>query len=240
MSEPNFAPANEAFGDAMIHALGEPLARARAGSRVLADQLRGAHAPAVQSIVDALERSESALRDLVEFVRAGEMRVVRRRADLRPVCERVIDSVERRLRPLHAIELSAERRVIGDWDTDAVAGILTRLLTVALEGGPAENEGCESAGVRLRTLETSVVVEVWTTRRPYVRPADDVFEAPDAGASARAVTLHLASLAARAHEGRIEVAHDPRGMVYRVALPRYVSAVEGVFTNFDRTGTSDL
>ena len=92
----SFVVPSEAFGEAMVNALGEPLARARAGSRVLADQVGETHAPAVRSLVDALDHSERALRDLVEFVRSGEMQVVRRRADLKPVCERVIDSAERR------------------------------------------------------------------------------------------------------------------------------------------------
>jgi signal transduction histidine kinase len=217
MSLTDFGATGEAFGDAMDHALGEPLARARAGSRVLADQVGETHAVAVQSIVDALERSESVLRDFVEFVRSGEMQVVRRRADLRPLCERVIDSMERRYRPVRALELDSDARVVGDWDTDAVAGLVARLLGTALE-----HAGDGAVGVRLRGLEDRALIDVWTT---WALPS---------GGERFAVGLHLASLAARAHHGRVDVTSTAReGTTFRVTLPRY-AASGPLFMIFDQ------
>jgi signal transduction histidine kinase len=162
------------------------------------------HAPAVLSIVDALERSERALRDLVEFVRSGEMQVVRRRADLKPLCERVIDSVERRHRTARAVELDSDARVIGHWDTDAIAGLVTRLLGIALDHGGIDG----AAGVRLRGFEDRAVIDVWSERPLPV------------GEERLAVGLHLASLAAKAHDGHIDVASNARkGTTFRVTLP---------------------
>jgi signal transduction histidine kinase len=222
----NFVVPSEAFGEAMYNALGEPLARARAGSRVLADQVGNAHAPAVRSLVDALEHSERALRDLVEFVRSGEMQVVRRRADLKPVCERVIDSAERRYEPTRAVELEAHAPVVGDWDTDAIAGVIARLLGVVLD----EVRDGGAVGVRLQALDETVRLDVWSdgmmsAHVPWTAAPEPVrLAAGLVGGGARGLALHLASLAARAHGGRMDVTSvERKGTIFRVTLPRYAT-----------------
>jgi signal transduction histidine kinase len=232
MTMSDFVAASEAFGDAMDLGLGDPLARARDGSRVLANQVSADHAPVVRSIVDALERSETALRDLLEFVRSGELRVTRRRADLKPMCERVIDSVERRYQSSRAVEFDSEPCVIGDWDTDAVAGLLSRLLAIMLDD---ETRG--AVGVRLRSLKQTVIIDVWSACMlpAYVSPSRAleplrVATNRTGGGGRLSVGLHLASLAARAHEGRIDATSDEiKGTTFRVTLPRYAPE-EPVFT----------
>jgi len=211
---------------ALQHSVGAQLSRAVATARVLVDQVSGAHSAALRSIVDAVEQTEGMLEDVVEFLRVGEngsVQVNRRRINLKPVCERVIDSIQGR-HPTHALHFNSDPRVLGEWDPDAIAAMLSRLILNAIEHGSADGV----VRIRLRGLADEVILEVWNGGgiledipvhrlfEPFAR------ESPRGSDTGRGLGLGLclANAIARAHDGRIEVQSDEhRGTTFRVALP---------------------
>jgi len=196
-------------------------------ARVLVDQVDGPHSPAARSVLQAVERTEAMLEDLLEFLQAGRtgrVELTLRRANLKPVCERVIDSIQSRY-PTHGLEFESDPRVDGEWDPDAIAAMLSRLVLNGIEQGMVDG----LVRVRLRSLANEVILEVWNAARvPADIPIDRVFEpfvwavgrGPDAQ-SGPGLGLCLAREIARAHAGRIDVESDPRrGTTFRVVLPK--------------------
>jgi signal transduction histidine kinase len=203
------------------------VSRAVAMARVLVDQVNGAHSPAVQSILEAVEHTESMLEDVLEFLHAGRngrVQVTRRRTNLKPVCERIIDSIQSR-HPTHGLEFASDPRVDGDYDPDAIAAMLSRLIMNGIEHGPGDG----LVRITLHGLANQVVLEVWNAgAMPADVPMDRLFE-PFACVRARrsdarqglGLGLCLSSAIARAHDGYIEAQSDPaRGTTFRVVLPK--------------------
>ncbi len=218
--------ADARLGGAIEHTLRAPLSRAATVARALADQVHETQAPAVRSIVDALEHAESMLLDVAEFLRDDVdccPYASRRRTNLSRLCERVLDSIQCRY-PAQALKFEADRRVDGHWDPDALASLISRVVLNAIEHGPR-------ASVRLRVwgLDDRAVIEVWNAGAfPPEVPSHRLFE-PFACATPRAsggvrglgLGLHLASRIARSHGGRIEIQSDAsKGTTLRVVLPR--------------------
>jgi K+-sensing histidine kinase KdpD len=213
--------------EALQHSLRGQLSHAAATARALVDHVSGAHLPAVQSIVDTVEHAESMLEDALELLRAGStgrVQVTKRRTNLKFVCELVVDSVQAR-HPTHGLEFSSERpRILGEWDPDAIAAMLSRLILHALGYGPPGGV----TRIRLDELANEVKLEVWSAAvLPADIPMDRIFEPFVAARSRGAEAGHrlglglcLASAIARAHDGKIEVASDARGTTFRVSLPK--------------------
>jgi signal transduction histidine kinase len=207
--------------------LREPLATAASITSVLKQQVDEELAREVGRIEEATERTSRMLGEFVEFVQneiGGGIRVARRRLDLRLVCERAVDAIQRG-HPFHAIEFVRAPRVEGMWDPDRIEALLSRLVVNAIE------HGSHARGVRVRLEATTdqAVLEVWNAG-PVI---DEVlmrrlFEPFVCGPSSRAegprgmgLGLYLARAIARAHGGRIEVQSDARdGTAFRVFLPR--------------------
>jgi signal transduction histidine kinase len=214
--------------EAMRHSLHGQVSRAVAMARVLVDQVSGAHAPAARSILQAVEQTENMLEDVLEFLQAGRngrVQLTRRRANLRPVCERVIDSIQGRY-PTHGLEFESDPRVDGEWDPDAIAAMLSRLIVNGIEHGTADG----LVRIRLRAAASEAILEVWSAGElPADVPVDRLFE-PFVSVRARrsgarhglGLGLSLANEIARAHDGRIEAQSDDagRGTTFRVFLPR--------------------
>jgi signal transduction histidine kinase len=165
------------------------------------------------------------LADFVDFVQSelgGGIPVVTRTVDLRVVCERVVDAIQRS-HPFHAVEFLRAPRVNGQWDPDRVEALLSRLVLNAFEHGT----GGRGVRVRLEAAPHHAILEVWNAG-PVI---DDVlmrrmFEPFARGPFAKAESglglgLYLVRAIARAHGGRIEVKSDVReGTTFRVILPR--------------------
>jgi signal transduction histidine kinase len=234
--EPARAPAdvprpNEALADRVRQAyeakLREPLATLTAVAGALKQQVRDENAPDVALMEEAAERADRMLGDFVEFVQSeigGGLRISRRPVDLRLVCERAVDAIQRS-RPYHAIEFVRAPRIEGRWDPDRIEMLLSKLVHNALE------HGATARGVRVRLEDAGdhAVLEVWNSG-PVL---DDVlmrrlFEPFVCGPSTRGdgppglgLGLYLARAIARAHGGRIEVKSDARdGTRFRAFLPR--------------------
>jgi signal transduction histidine kinase len=202
------------------------LSHAAATARALVDHVSGAHLPAVQSIVDTVEHAEGMLEDALELLRAGStgrVQVNKRRTNLKFVCELVVDSIQARY-PTRGLDFASEQsRITGEWDPDAIAAMLTRLILHALGYGPPGGV----ARIRLEELANDVSIEVWSAGTlPAEIPMDRIFE-PFVSARSRSEAGHrlglglcLASAIARAHDGRIEAESDASGTTFRVTLPK--------------------
>jgi signal transduction histidine kinase len=207
--------------------LRDKLATVASTTALLGDQLSDAQAEHAGSIADAVERVDQMLGDFVEFVQIemrGGIQVTRRRVDLRLLCERVLDALERG-NPHFAVELARGPRVEGQWDPARIEVLLSKLVLNAFEHGA----GAQAVRVRLDAQRDHVVIEVWNAG-PVL---DDVlmrrlFEPFVCGPSARAqgpkglgLGLYLSRAIARAHGGRIEVESDRHGgTTFRATLPR--------------------
>lgn len=215
------------LGGALEHALGATLSHASSMAFVLADQVHETQAPLVRSIHDAVERAEDMLLDLAEFLRRdGDPypESTRQRTNLASLCERVIDAIQRRY-PTAAFQLRLDRHVEGRWNRDAIATMTARIVLNAVQ------HGIEGRTVRVQACERAdcAILEVWNAG---AFPADvapqRIFEPFACARRHRSgkgrglgLGLHLASRAARAHGGRIELESDAQGgTTLRVAVPR--------------------
>jgi signal transduction histidine kinase len=217
------------FHKALQHSLRGQLSQAAATARALVDHVGGAHIPAVQSIVDAVEQAEGMLDDALELLRVGStghVQVTKRRTNLKFVCELVVDSIQAR-HPTRGLDFASERpRIAGEWDPDAIAAMLSRLILHALGYGPP------GGAVRIRLAEhpSEVSLELWSAGAlPNDVPIDRIFEPFFSARSRGSETGHrqrlglglcLASAIARAHGGWIRAASDAEGTTFRVTLPK--------------------
>jgi len=151
--------------------------------------------------------------------------VERRRTDLKRVCERVLDTIERS-HPTQGLKFECDRRVEGNWDPDAISSLLLKLVLNAIEHATVGS----LIRVRLRALEDRAVLEVCNAGE--VRPELAMHRLFEPFANDRphssgveydlGLRLYLANEIARAHHGRIEAESDFRqGTIFRVDLPRH-------------------
>lgn len=214
-------------GRAIEHPLRAALSQASSMAYVLADQVDETQLPLVRSIHDAVERAEDMLRDLTEFLRNdGDLYpdTSRQRTNLASLCERVVDSIQRRY-PTHAFHQRLDRDIQGRWDSDAIATMAARIVLNAVQ------HGLEGKAVRVHASarDDRAIFEVWNAGAfPPDVPGDRVFE-PFACARRHrtgkgrglGLGLFLASRTARAHGGRVELESDTRmGTTVRIILPR--------------------
>jgi sigma-B regulation protein RsbU (phosphoserine phosphatase) len=210
----------EAFGKTLL----EPLSLAKAITASMRHEMDEAHTEPLKTVADALGRADDRLREMLDFMvssSAGGLRIVPRRLDLKVLCERVIDTIQRD-HPEHAIVFACESRVDGQWDPDRIASLLFRLVMNAIQHGVAGRV----IRVALEARAEHVVLEVHNQGSPL---GDDImrrlFE-PFAGARATGAAhglglgLYLSREIVRAHGGRIEVRTDRDETCFCVILPR--------------------
>jgi len=153
-----------------------------------------------QAIASAAAHADVALRDLSEYLeyQLSGVPVLRRRVDLRLLCERVLDSIQSRY-PDSPIAFSGAAPIEGDWDPDRLASLLSRLVVNAIEQGPAGRV----VRVLLRAVGNRAVLDVSTapTRIPEApaRPFEPFARGGGvAGAQGLGLGLYLAQVIALA------------------------------------------
>jgi signal transduction histidine kinase len=216
-------PLVERMRGAFERALLEPLSVIASMAGIPA---RGTEDGPGQAIASAAAHADVALRDLLEFLeyQLGGVPVVRRRVDLRLLCERVLDSIQSRY-PESPIAFSGAVPVDGDWDPDRLASLLSRLVVDAVERDPSRRV----VRVLLRGVGNRAVLDVCTppSRMPgaLARPFEPFGpgSSPEGDGPPRlGLGLYLAHEIALAHGGSIEVLQDAAaGTTLRVTLPRH-------------------
>jgi signal transduction histidine kinase len=176
-----------------------------------------------RAIASAAVQAEVAVRDLLEYLEyeVSGVPVVRRRVDLRLLCERVLDSIQSRY-PESPIAFTGVAPVEGDWDPDRLASLLSRLVVDAMERGPARRV----VRVLLRAVGNRAVLDVCTAPAKVPDALPRSFEPFARGADGRpprlGLGLYLAQEIALAHGGAIESLQDATaGTTIRVTLPRH-------------------
>jgi signal transduction histidine kinase len=215
------------LGDLVRGKLGDPLARAGLVARVLVDGMSEPHASSMRTIVDAIGVTQDMIADMIEFWQVaigGAVPVARRTTNLRPLCERVVDSLQARF-PTNWFELEADSRVEGAWDPERIAAVVTRLALNGVHHGPPGG----TVRVRVWGLDDRAVLSV-RTAAPLAGdvPVSRLFEPfvcarprRSDGETGIGLGLYLVDQVARAHRGRVDVKSSPlEGTIVRVALPR--------------------
>ena len=206
--------------------LREPLSQSATMAAVLKHELDDDHAEQIEAMVRAAERANGMLSDMLNFIRSGigGIPIARRRVDLKLLCERVVDAIHAG-HPDHPVLFSCDSRLEGQFDPDAIASVLSKLVLNAMQHGAAR----PAIRVELRGLRNDVVIDVWNAGAPL--DADltaHLFEPFVRGRSGRSdhaeglgLGLYLAREIVRAHGGCIEVRSGDRdGTTFRVTLPR--------------------
>jgi signal transduction histidine kinase len=177
-----------------------------------------------QAIGSAAMQADTALRDLLEYLeyQVSGVPVVRRRVDLRLLCERVLDSIQAKYAD-SPIAFTCAGAIEGDWDPDRLASLLSRLVVDAMERGPTRRV----LRVLLRAVGHRAVLDVCTAPSKVSEPLPRVFEpfvrsAGEHSAPTLGLSLYLAQQIARAHGGSLEALQDAiAGTTLRVTLPRF-------------------
>jgi signal transduction histidine kinase len=207
--------------------LREPLSQCATMAAVLKHELDDGHADQIEAMVRAAERANGMLNDMLNFIRSGigGIPIARRRVDLKLLCERVVDAIHAG-HPDHPVLFSCDSRLEGQFDPDAIASVLSKLVLNAMQHGAAR----PAIRVELRGLRNDVMIDVWNAGAPL--DADltaQLFEPFVCGRSSRSdhaeglgLGLYLAREIVHAHGGRIEVRSGDRdGTTFRVTLPRH-------------------
>jgi sigma-B regulation protein RsbU (phosphoserine phosphatase) len=203
----------------------EPFIRIRTIAKALEEDPDDRHAKPAEAIDEAAQTAEAMTRDILAFLRcvASGLGVVKRRVDLKVLCERVVDAIHAE-HPDRPMVLTSDPRIDGLYDPDRIATLLAKLVLAALEQGPSR----PAIRIELRAAPDKAILHVWNAGVLDADALANVFEPfvlrgprRPMGLDGVGLGLFLAREIARAHGGRIEAqSGESQGTTFRVTLPR--------------------
>ena len=226
-----FAAQTELFRDQFIgilsHDLRNPLGAITTGAALLAvpednPRRRARVAAAITSSAQRMERLIADLLDLTQAKLGGAIPLTRRRTDLRHVCEDVMSEIRAGHRDA-VLRWEANGDLVGDWDADRLAQVVSNLVGNAIQHG-------EGTTVTLSAREdgdgvTLAVHNGGKPIRPEVIPL--IFEPLARGQSENAtgsrsigLGLFIARAIVSAHGGEIQVSSSSDGTTFTARLPK--------------------
>jgi signal transduction histidine kinase len=178
----------------------------------------------ISRMSNSAKRMERMIRDLLDLTRVrlgGAIPLNRHRADLRQICEAVMEELHT-TSPESVLHLEMSGSMIGDWDGDRLAQVISNLLGNAIQHGggtpitlTAQEEGDE------------VTVAVHNRGQPIPAAAIPyIFEPLSRGrvedaAGSIGLGLFIARAVVLAHGGEIRVTSSSAdGTTFKVTLPR--------------------
>jgi signal transduction histidine kinase/DNA-binding response OmpR family regulator len=218
---------NELFSGVVGHDLRNPLASIMTATQLLlARGAAGDSGPALQRILSSAERMARMIDQLLDFTRVragGGLPSDPRPMDLAAVAHEVIGELQV-AHPEREITFAAMGSLVGAWDADRVAQLLSNLVSNAIEHGlPDKPVVIEADGTDPESI--AVMVSNAGAIPPEIAPV--VFE-PFRGMQHRrerksglGLGLYIAQQIALVHGGTIElIASDPLRTTFAVTLPR--------------------
>jgi signal transduction histidine kinase len=178
-------------------------------------------------IVRSSERAIRMIGDLLDFTQArlgGGIPIERGPVNLRLVAEGAVGET-RAAYPDRAVHLEASGDIMGRWDGDRIAQVLTNLLANAVKYSPAES----SVQVRVTDEGEGVLLEVKNQGEPIpgdlmpmlFEPYQRGTNRADMGTRSIGLGLFIVEQIVKGHGGRIEVrSTKAEGTTFRVILPR--------------------
>jgi signal transduction histidine kinase len=182
---------------------------------------------AVGRVANSARRIEHMVRDLLDYTRlrqGQELPVSARDVDLLALCHQVLDDV-RLLHPGVELRCIAEGKTVGWFDPEAMARVISNLVTNAIIYG----QGDRPVTVSLRGTDREVWMEVHNEGQPIAENVlPHIFEPFRRGAGAAKDTpaglglgLFISQQIVAAHGGEIEVrSREGHGTTVRVRCPR--------------------
>lgn len=178
-------------------------------------------------IVASTQRMARMVTDLLDFtrIRAGRGLELRfRRMDLRAVCVDVIEEL-RQAQPSRLIECEFHGDVVGQWDGDRLAQVISNLVGNALQ------HGAPTAPVRVAvdgTLPSSVALQVRNQGDPIPDEVKERLFQPFFGdarvrggaSSGLGLGLYISREIVRHHGGELRAVSTGSEIVFRLELPR--------------------
>jgi signal transduction histidine kinase len=179
-------------------------------------------------ITSSAERMQRMIAQLLDFAKAreGRLGIEPHPANLREICERVLDELESAY-PETSLQLRVEGNTSGVWDADRLAQVVSNLASNAIQHG----QPGAAVSLHLDGTGSEVSLQVQNQGRP-IPPEElprlfDPFRRVDAGAErperrkGLGLGLFIVHELVQAHRGTIEVSSlEQEGTVFVVRLPR--------------------
>jgi signal transduction histidine kinase len=178
----------------------------------------------VSRMSNSAKRMERMIRDLLDLTRArlgGSIPLNRQKADLRQICEAVMEEVQT-TSPESVLRLEMSDSLIGDWDRDRLAQVISNLLGNAIQHG-----GGTPITLTVQEEGDEVTVAVHNGGEPIPPAAiPQIFEPLSRGrvedaTSSIGLGLFIARAVVSAHGGDIRVTSSrAAGTTFKITLPR--------------------
>jgi signal transduction histidine kinase len=230
-----FAIRTDLFRDQFIgvlsHDLRTPLAAIAAGLFALGmmENKPDTRELIISRMSNSAKRMDRMIRDLLDLTRVrlgGAIPLNRQKADLRQVCEAVMEELHT-TSPESVLRLETSGSMIGDWDSDRLAQVISNLLGNAIQHGggtpitlTAQEEGDEvsvavhNGGQPIPAAAIPLVFEP-------LRRGHEEYAAGNIG-----LGLFIARAIVSAHGGNIRVTSSgTAGTTFKVTLPRQAPSI---------------
>ena len=207
------------------HDLRSPLSAIAAGAALLAasadDDQRQARVAA--RILNSAQRMQRMIGDLLDLTRTrlgGAIPLTRVRMDLQQVCEEVLLEVQT-AHPEIDVRFSASGNLIGEWDSDRLAQVVSNLLGNAIQHGGrgpitlTAQQGAESVILSVHNSGNAIPLAAQASIfEPLARGGSD-------GTQSIGLGLFIAREIVTAHGGEIRVrSAEGSGTTFEVVLPK--------------------
>lgn len=209
------------------HDLRNPLGVILGGAALLLQRTRDERQiKTIERIISNTQRATRIINDLLDLTRArlgSGIPVTRSRVDLGEIARELVDEI-RVVHPTRAVELDCPPGVVGEWDADRMAQVLTNLLANALRYSPEDSP----LRVAVRPASTDVVLEVHN-RGPAIPPAllAHIFDPFERGERARdaggglGLGLYIVQQIMAGHGGSVAArSSEEEGTTFTLVLPR--------------------